>query len=305
MSKSIPGGGGHSADLKQLFFDTVVNAIDDDGVYPHICMALERNGQLRCEMLDLGYPQVLRHIAMLRMEGEITELIFGVDRETRKGQGTEFNDVLTCAYWRCDKPPSRLSDGTWEVGVINYQPTPKIVRPFDWKNKFWQNQMTTEIRANDDHFEQAATALNQVISGENPREGRPDDISAEELKKWTTAFSKWIATEEDLPRIDTPEANSYFLEMFIAGEWLGRELAKLTADEQLIEDQQRVAGQRTFMDTIWAATKKVLVNFKSGIREKPGAELASKIMVEQAEHGRRGTSAPKPITYSTGRLPAV
>ncbi len=287
MGENIPDDGGQGANLKQMFFDMVVNAIDNDGVYPHICLAHERNGQLRCEMLQLDYRQLLQHVAMLRTEGEITELILGVDRKTHKGQGTEFNDVLTCAYWKCNKPPCRLSDGTWEIGVINYQPTPRIVRPFDWKNEFWRDQMMTEIRANDDQFEQAAIALSQVIGGENPREGRPEDISQEELKKWTSDFDNWIDTDEGAPRIGTPEAANYFLEMFISGEWLGRELEKLTTDKTLISNQQRVAGQRMFANAIWPATKKVLADFKSGIREEPGAALRSQIMAGRAEHGRK------------------
>jgi len=52
-------------------------------------------------------------------------------------EGTEFDDVLTCLYW----------DGaSIHSGVINYQHEPRIVRPIDWENLFWNFTMAKEIR---------------------------------------------------------------------------------------------------------------------------------------------------------------
>ena len=37
-------------------------------------------------------------------------------------------------------------DTSFRIGVINYQHSPRIVRPFDFANEYWIEQMTAELR---------------------------------------------------------------------------------------------------------------------------------------------------------------
>lgn len=65
----------------------------------------------------------------------IKELIFGVDRYTKPGQGTKFKDVVSVFWWQGE----RLNEHHgWRFGVVNYRPPPHtIIEPIDWHNTFW------------------------------------------------------------------------------------------------------------------------------------------------------------------------
>ncbi len=134
--------------LVEEFERMVAVGIDENGVYPHPGMILDIDGKLIVCALDLKPDEIFQWFWNAVTIENAQEVIFGLDRSTKPGQGTEFNDVLTCCHWRED-----LADGespkwsrAFRIGVINYQYEPKIVRPIDWDNEFWKKQMGAEVR---------------------------------------------------------------------------------------------------------------------------------------------------------------
>jgi hypothetical protein len=119
-------------------------AIDDNGIYPHNGMVVDKDDKLCLCALDLKPAEVFQWLWQQVTVESAKEVIFGLDRSTKPGQGTEFDDVLTCCHWRED-----LADKwnrAYRIGVINYQIEPRIVRPIDWDNEFWKKQMGAEVR---------------------------------------------------------------------------------------------------------------------------------------------------------------
>ena len=129
-----------SESLPETFWSMIEGMIDEQGVYPQQLLHIT-DGELSCCSLMLDPPQIVPLAKKLVAQGA-EELIFGLDRTTRPGQGTEFADVLTCAHYK---------DGEWRVGVINYQHEPRIVRDWDWNNEFWTEAVLYELGLSKTH----------------------------------------------------------------------------------------------------------------------------------------------------------
>lgn len=120
--------------LPEIFHDLISNAIDEAGVYPHQAIAKRADGKLEMMALDGALLGVL--VAKAN-EPQIVELIYGFDRMTRPGQGTEFADCLAGAYYQ--------QGAGWRPLVIDYQHEPRIVRPINWANGFWAQAIRREL----------------------------------------------------------------------------------------------------------------------------------------------------------------
>lgn len=131
-------------ELLQPFCDWVARTIDGEGVYPFPAMwRLRDDPKTVIASLALEPMQVVGHVWRQIADEEATEAIFGLDRSTRPGQGTEFADVLTCAHWF---PGFHSSwNAAWRPFVINYQHHPRIVRDPDFENKFWNDHIWAEL----------------------------------------------------------------------------------------------------------------------------------------------------------------
>ena len=128
------------------FFEYVEEMIGDEGVYPYPGIALMPDGKIEIAALAIEPSGVFRWFwDMVSIKGAV-ECMTGLDRTTREGQGTEFNDILTCWCWKegLDGKPWNKS---FRVAVINYQNEPRIVRPLDWDNKFWNSRIAAEVSA--------------------------------------------------------------------------------------------------------------------------------------------------------------
>ena len=125
------------------FHDYVADMIDERGVYPEPGLAVFKDGRRELAAIDDPNSVILWFWDKIA-NCQAVEVICGVDRYTAPEQGTEFRDVVTCVYWA-----DGLDDKDWaksfRVGVINYQPEPRIVRPFDFDNTFWTNKMSAEL----------------------------------------------------------------------------------------------------------------------------------------------------------------
>jgi len=74
----------------------------------------------------------------------VKEIVFGVDRYTKPGQGTKYRDVLTVFSWHSERFNEIYG---WRFGVVNYRPPPNaIIEPIDWNNPFWMRIMSNIVR---------------------------------------------------------------------------------------------------------------------------------------------------------------
>lgn len=131
-------------------FETYVSkSIDEKGVYPLPMISVEMDDKITFNMLAVDAPEAVRLFAQKICCECAKEVILGLDRTTKEGQGTEFADVLTCYYWKDqgESKPGNNWSKWFNVGVINYQHEPRIVRPLDWGNKFWNEVGIKEIKS--------------------------------------------------------------------------------------------------------------------------------------------------------------
>ena len=131
-------------DLVAKFHDYVSNIIDEEGVYPAPGMSIDKDGKM--EVAALCEPKTAFDWFWNQVTiGQSKECIFGLDRSTKNGQGTEFADVVTCVHWK-EGMDDKEWDTSFRIGVINYQYEPKIVRAFDFENAFWIEKMAGEAK---------------------------------------------------------------------------------------------------------------------------------------------------------------
>lgn len=122
--------------LVESFYNCVERGIRPEGVYPHVALA-RIDGELEIWALALSPEETIQHVQMAMTTKNVEELVFGLDRYTKPGQGTEFNDVITFLWWDGQK---------WTPGVIDYKPEPdKVIRPINWDNEFWNAHMIQVI----------------------------------------------------------------------------------------------------------------------------------------------------------------
>ena len=130
-------------DLVAKFHEYVSQTIDEDGIYPFPGMSINKDGKMKIAALRDSIAAFDWFWNQITIE-QSKECIFGFDRFTGAGQGTEFSDVLACAHW------AEGMDGkgwytSFRIGVINYQHEPRIVREFDFSNEYWTSKMTREV----------------------------------------------------------------------------------------------------------------------------------------------------------------
>lgn len=131
-------------DILKEFCDYAARAIDGEGIYPFPGFCMMPDGKLEIAALAIGPDGCFQWFWEKVANECAAECIFGLDRETRDGQGTEFGDVLTCVYWK-DGLDGKPWNTSFRIAVLNYQHSPRIVRPLDWDNTFWKKQMHAEV----------------------------------------------------------------------------------------------------------------------------------------------------------------
>jgi len=126
-----------SKSITDVFFDMINIAIDEDGVYPHQMVTMDKEGAFQIHAMAVDLPTLLTHF--WNKLGESEEVVVGIDMETRPNQGTKYADALVLAHWKRD-PSKKLTDPEClSVGVINYQNEPRVVEPIDWDNSHWDH----------------------------------------------------------------------------------------------------------------------------------------------------------------------
>ena len=137
------------SDVVETFEGLVEGMIDAEGIYPFPAYYIDSNDERCVASLAMDNAQIcVDWFWSTILTSNARELIFGVDRETRPNQGTEFADVLTCAYYvQCGDTEAIRDNYRINIGVINYQHEPRIVRPIDWDNRFWRRQLLNELNS--------------------------------------------------------------------------------------------------------------------------------------------------------------
>lgn len=123
--------------LLKDFWELNRASVDEAGIrIPH---AVFRSGdKLTAAALALGgqgtdtYAAIGRFLVRERPD----ELVFGMDRFTKPGQGISTRDCLTVHHW---------TGRAWRFGVIAYQFDPPIFEEIDWDNGFWAAALVDEM----------------------------------------------------------------------------------------------------------------------------------------------------------------
>lgn len=123
--------------LEEMFHGLVKLSIEAHGVYPHHMLVRTDEG-VEVYALDLKPAQAFAYF--LRATLKAQEVVFGLDRFTLPDQGTTLGDVVTCAHFRREGDQVTL-----RIGIIEYQHDPRIVKPWDWENSFWNQRMLEEL----------------------------------------------------------------------------------------------------------------------------------------------------------------
>jgi hypothetical protein len=133
-------------DLVERYEQTLAVMIDDDGFPRPPLLALHHDETVTMATMAVPAEQIFQ-LASDRFIGDLTvkEVIFGVDRFTKPGQGTKYRDVLTVFHWAGEYG----EDGGFRFGVVNYRPgSNKIIEPIDWNNAFWNDIMRRIVMSN-------------------------------------------------------------------------------------------------------------------------------------------------------------
>jgi hypothetical protein len=132
--------------LPEVFHDWLGHTIDENGVeIPH-GLVLDQANQLT--VLALAVPPTQAYQVMFGqvLKLEAREAIFALDRFAKPNQGTTLGDLLAGHHF---------VNGKWRPFVVEYQHAPRIVKPIDWDNPFWNAALAQEM----------AGAIHATISG--------------------------------------------------------------------------------------------------------------------------------------------
>lgn len=125
--------------LTELFHEHVTRMLDDDGFRLAPAMAQAPDGGLTIAAIDMAAGPKLVYATAFKLAHEgNTEVIAGIDRYTKPGQGTTLGSVLTCLVLR--GPQARF-------GIIEYDGPTRTVKPWQWDNEFWNRQLALEVKA--------------------------------------------------------------------------------------------------------------------------------------------------------------
>lgn len=124
--------------LPEIYYDLVSNSIDENGIeIPH-GVIIAGDGSMT--MVALAVPSSPGYDFMLaqwqKLEGK--EMIFAFDRYCKEGQGTSLGDAIAGHY--CTREGTRPF-------IIEYQHAPRIVKPIQWDNAFWNAALNSELLA--------------------------------------------------------------------------------------------------------------------------------------------------------------
>jgi len=124
--------------LPDAYHELMASYIDENGVEIAHGIVVADTGEVT--MIALAVPPAQAYEVMLAQWGRSpSEMIFALDRFTKPGQGTTLGDLLAGFYFKAASPPRPF--------IIEYQHEPRIVKPIEWDNTFWNEGLLHELDA--------------------------------------------------------------------------------------------------------------------------------------------------------------
>lgn len=126
-------------DLLKKFVKHVEAILEPRGVFPHVALwRLAGENKLNMAAIAINEPdQVLGYVLDRLINEPVEELVFGLDRYSKPGQGVSTKDFL-CVY-------HYLADEGWLYGVLEYQYKPRIFKPIHWRHPVWAEIMAGDV----------------------------------------------------------------------------------------------------------------------------------------------------------------
>lgn len=150
-------------DIVQQYEAILQTWVDENGFPRPPLLAQHHDNTI--SMATLAIPQeTIYRTVMEKFMTDLTvkELIFGVDRYAKPGQGTKYKDVFTVFWWQGE----RLEQYGFRFGVVNYRPPPHtIVEPIDWNNTFWNDIMWKIVSSDHERMKRRIEAAKKAGHG--------------------------------------------------------------------------------------------------------------------------------------------
>jgi hypothetical protein len=105
-------------------------------------MLLKADGSIIMVALALEPNQAYEVFLSMVVKEEATEAVFALDRFTKPGQGTKYDDVLAGHYF-----DRSLAKSPWRPFVIEYRKDPRHFEPVDYDNIYWNAALIRELAA--------------------------------------------------------------------------------------------------------------------------------------------------------------
>lgn len=135
--------------LPSIYEGWISSAIDEEGISLPQAMRLDQNGELTIYALalpvDEAYPLMLTEWLSKKPQA----MIFAFDRFAKDGQGTTLGDLMAGHYF---------VGGERRPFIVEYQHKPRIVKPINWSNDFWNAALMRELAANVRNLTRGAVA---------------------------------------------------------------------------------------------------------------------------------------------------
>jgi hypothetical protein len=125
--------------LTEVYHDWLVATVDENGFeIPH---GLIRLADGTMTVVALAVPPAEAYKVMISQfdPTQAVEMIFALDRFTKPGQGINLGDVMAGFHVTRGAGPRPF--------IVEYQFAPRIVKPIEWTNVWWNAALIGELTA--------------------------------------------------------------------------------------------------------------------------------------------------------------
>ncbi|MEG3167521.1 hypothetical protein U1737_04855 [Sphingomonas sp. LB3N6] len=125
--------------LTEIYHGWISSTVDEKGFeIPHGLIIDQAGGMT---VVALAVPPEQAYQVMIEQWGRgASEAIFALDRFGKPDQGTTLGDVMAGFHFTRDAAPRPF--------IVEYQHSPRIVKPIEWNNLFWNGALYRELNAN-------------------------------------------------------------------------------------------------------------------------------------------------------------
>lgn len=130
----------------ESFWELNRMSVDAEGIaIPH-CVYSNAEGGLTAAALALPPAEIYVQVARFLVRDRPDELVFGIDRFTKPGQGIETADALSVSHW---------VNGRWRFGMIAYCFSAARFDAINWGYAYWNQMLANEMNSNWKHIKNA------------------------------------------------------------------------------------------------------------------------------------------------------